>query len=274
MTPEEQQVARLFDELSPTYDQVGVDFFVPMARRLVALLAPRPGESAVDLGCGRGAVTFALAEAVGAAGKVVAGDLSPAMVRATRGLAEDLPQVEVIELNAAHPPIARASADIVASAAVIFFLSDPAAALSRWVELLVPDGRLGFTTFGQQDETWSAVDRLFDAHVPADMLDARAAGRRGPFASREGVDQLARDAGAVAVTTLVEPIELVLDDVEAWRQWTMSVGQRRMWSLVPDHSRPQLLSDASGLLEDAVEADGRLHLRQDVRYTIARAPAA
>ena len=59
------QVARLFAELAPVYDSSGVEFFGPMARRLVELLAPRPGERALDIGCGRGAASLPLAEAVG-----------------------------------------------------------------------------------------------------------------------------------------------------------------------------------------------------------------
>ncbi|MBC7632338.1 methyltransferase domain-containing protein [Aeromicrobium sp.] len=272
MSTPEQQVARLFDELAPTYDHVGVDFFGPMARRLVDLLAPQPGERAIDLGCGRGAVTFALADLVGTTGEVIAGDLSPAMVEATRADTRHLPQVRVFELNASSPPLAPATADIVASAAVIFFLSDPASALSRWIDLLVPGGRLGLTTFGRQDSVWAAVDELFVTYLPPTMLDARTSGTRGPFASADGVDALVSGAGAVAVSTLVEPIDVVFDDVDAWQRWTMSVGQRRMWSCVPDHEKPRLVADAAALLEEARGEDGRLHLRQDVRYTTGRSP--
>ncbi|MCW2750370.1 MAG: putative dependent methyltransferase, partial [Aeromicrobium sp.] len=102
-TDQVQQVAKLFDALAPTYDQVGVDLFAPIAQRLIELLAPQPGEHAVDLGCGRGAVTVPLAEAVGPGGTVVAGDVSSAMVEATREATTHLPQAEVDLIDAAEP---------------------------------------------------------------------------------------------------------------------------------------------------------------------------
>lgn len=58
------KVARLFDQLAPQYDRGPVPWFGPIAERLVALVAPTPGESVLDVGCGRGAVTFRLDEAV------------------------------------------------------------------------------------------------------------------------------------------------------------------------------------------------------------------
>ena len=76
-------VAQLFDQLTPFYDQSDVAFFGPIAERLVTLMEPRPGEHAVDLGCGRGAVTTRLARAVGPSGDVVALDVAPGMVAAT-----------------------------------------------------------------------------------------------------------------------------------------------------------------------------------------------
>ena len=77
-----RRVSRLYTELADAYDSSGVEFFGPMARRLVELIAPRPGERALDIGCGRGAVSLPLAEAVGPGGAVTAADLVPAMVEA------------------------------------------------------------------------------------------------------------------------------------------------------------------------------------------------
>src|SRR5689334_11165547 len=58
----------LFDAVADSYDQVGVDFFQPIAAGLVAELDPQPGERALDLGCGRGAALLPIARAVGSAG--------------------------------------------------------------------------------------------------------------------------------------------------------------------------------------------------------------
>ena len=55
MATDSGPMVRLWDTLADSYDQVGVDFFAPIAAGLVDALDPRPGERAVDLGCGRGA---------------------------------------------------------------------------------------------------------------------------------------------------------------------------------------------------------------------------
>ena len=56
-------VAGVFDRAAETYDAVGVPWFQPIAQGLVEELAVQPGEAVLDIGCGRGAVTFSLAEA-------------------------------------------------------------------------------------------------------------------------------------------------------------------------------------------------------------------
>ena len=77
------RVAAVFDRVADTYESVGVPWFAPIAQGLVDLVAPRPAETAVDVGCGRGAVLFPLARAVGSAGRVVGVDLSPRMIELT-----------------------------------------------------------------------------------------------------------------------------------------------------------------------------------------------
>jgi ubiquinone/menaquinone biosynthesis C-methylase UbiE len=261
------RVARLFDDLAPDYDRSGVDFFGPIARRLVELLEVRPGGRALDLGCGRGAVTLPLAAAVGGAGRVMAVDISPAMVSLTRSVAPA--NVVVACADAAAPDLPERSFDVVASSLVLFFLPDPASALTRWLRLVAPGGRIGVTTFGPQDEVWNAVDDLFAPYLPPAMLDPRTAGTRGPFASDAAMEALFRECGATSVRTVSEDLPVVFADAEAWRAFSMSVGQRAMWRHVPESGRERLFADAAALLERARGVDGRITLHQQVRYTLA-----
>src|SRR3954462_8069778 len=78
------RVAAVFDRVADVYDNVGVPWFTPIGQRLVRLAAPERAARALDIGCGRGAATFALAEAVGSAGHVTGIDLSPRMVSECR----------------------------------------------------------------------------------------------------------------------------------------------------------------------------------------------
>lgn len=268
-TPTER-VARLFDELAPSYDQSGVDFFRPIAARLVELLEVRPGERALDLGCGRGAATFPLAAATGPEGSVTAVDVAPGMVELTRAQAErdGVANVEVAVMDAAAPTLPERHFDVVASSLVLFFLPDPKEALARWVRLVAPGGRIGISTFAGEDPVLTAVDDLFRPYLPPQMLDARTSGQAGPFASDEGLQRLLSSCGAATVRTVTEPLPVVFDTAETWRAFSMSVGQRAMWRLVPAEHRDRLFADASRILAQARRPDGRFEVVQQVRYTL------
>ncbi|MGI8458663.1 MAG: class I SAM-dependent methyltransferase [Propionibacteriaceae bacterium] len=264
-------VAATFESLAPDYDQSGVAFFGPIADRLVTLLAPVAGEHAVDLGCGRGAVTLPLASAVGVDGHVTAIDLAPAMVAATRDATDGLSQVETLVADVSSPPLPDGAADVVTASLVVFFLPDPAAAVRRWLRLLRPGGRLAITTFGPQDVAWRAVDELFTPYLPTNVLDARTSGRTGPFDSVAGVDRLLGKAGATNVSTVEERLPVRFVDVDQWRRFSLGTGQRRLWGFVPEPERPALLAAAADLLELARTPDGSIEVSQVVRYTLARA---
>jgi O-methyltransferase/aklanonic acid methyltransferase len=271
-------VYRLFDELAPVYDTSGVEFFRPMARRLVQLLAPRLGERALDIGCGRGAVSVPLAEAVGPLGAVTAADLVPAMVEAVSddALRLGLRNLSTIVLDAAAPPVPRETYDLVAAAAVLLFLPDPREALSRWLRLLKPGGRIGLTTFGGRDPTWSAVDSLFAPYRPAGLLGPRTTLEQGAFAGPADVGgditELLTGCGAVEVRTITEPARLSMPDAEQWRAFTMTTGERQAWLLVPPDERERLFGRARFLLESARSDDGLIVLTQQVHYTLGRRP--
>src|SRR5215468_9481746 len=117
--------------MATSYDQSGVPFYGVIAGRLADRLAVGPGERVAELGCGRGALTLLMADAVGSAGRVDAVDVSTEMVARTREAAADLSQVSVAVGDAADPPLREASYDVAAGSLVIFFLPDPGAALRR-----------------------------------------------------------------------------------------------------------------------------------------------
>ena len=269
-----ERVAAVFDRVAETYDNVGVSWFTPIAQGLVRTVAPRAGERAVDVGCGRGAALFALAEAVGATGSVTGIDLAPGMVRATGAEARDrgLAQVDVRLMDAASPDLPAAGYDLVVSSLVLFFLPDPAAALRAWRGLLVPGGRLGIATFGSQDPRWRQLDEVFRPYLPAELLDARTSGAAGPFGSDEGVEELIRAAGYDAVRTSGIDVEAVFDDADHWYQFSMSHGQRAFWDAVPAADRPAVRAASADFVTGVRDPDGRIRLAQRIRYTLAERP--
>lgn len=271
MTSTPPTPAERFDAMADSYDQSGVDFFTPLGARLAAVLDAQPGERALDVGCGRGAVTLPLARAVGPDGSVTAVDVSPVMVEHTRAAlaAAGLTNTDTRVTDAAN--LADPDGfDVVAASLVLFFLPDPLAALTSWVGVLRGSGgRIGLTTFGELDETSRALDALFDPWLPPGLLDPRTVGTRGPFASDEGMSELMRQAGAAGVDSWTEPMTLEISGVEAWHRFSMSTGQRAMWQHVPPDERPALLDRAAAILA-AGGGGGPATLSWRLRFTLGR----
>ncbi|SFW49241.1 class I SAM-dependent methyltransferase [Amycolatopsis australiensis] len=94
----------------------------------------------VDLGCGTGSLALLLAEA----GHDVCGiDFSGAMLDVARRKARAAGvRLELRRGDAADPPCADHSCDVVLVRHVLWAMPDPASAVETWVRLLAPGGRL------------------------------------------------------------------------------------------------------------------------------------
>ncbi|WP_088314424.1 class I SAM-dependent methyltransferase [Kineosporia sp. R_H_3] len=147
MTAEPDDVARLWDAEAATFDdEPDHGLRDPAARAawaglLGTLLPPAPARVA-DLGCGTGTLSVLLAQA----GHRVDGvDLSPRMVEAAVRKAADAGVDAVTSFrvgDAAAPLLATGGYDVVLCRHVLWALPDPDSALTRWIRLLAPGGRL------------------------------------------------------------------------------------------------------------------------------------
>lgn len=109
------------------------------SERLDSWLPDRPAD-VLDLGCGTGSLSALMAHR---GHRVTGVDISPNMVeRARHKLVAAGHSARVLVGDAADPPPLGHSVDVILARHLLWTLSDPTAALRRWIALSRPGGRL------------------------------------------------------------------------------------------------------------------------------------
>jgi SAM-dependent methyltransferase len=107
----------------------------------------RPGQSAIDLGCGPRGILDLLAERVAPAGRVVGLDANPAhtAMAAEFAAGRGLSGVEIITADASNSGLATGSFDLVHARTLLVNLPEPAAVAAEMVRLARPGGWVACT---------------------------------------------------------------------------------------------------------------------------------
>jgi len=154
----------------------------PLGRRALAALAPRRGESILDIGCGGGETALELARLVAPDGRVMGIDVSASVLAFARRAAERCEQARFIRADAQLFPFEPAAFDAAFSRFGVMFFADPVAAFINIRRALKPNGRLAFVCWRALED--NALDivplRAASPHLPPRSADAPDA--PGPFA--------------------------------------------------------------------------------------------
>ena len=128
----------------------------------------RQGERVVDIGCGTGASSIALAERAGPSGQVLGVDVSaPMLARAAERLPPGAP-VKFVRADATTYRFESAAFDLLFSRFGVMFFAEPVRAFANLRTALKPSGRLAFACWRKFDENpWLQVPlRAALEHVP------------------------------------------------------------------------------------------------------------
>jgi len=111
-------------------------------------------ERVLEIGCGTGATTIPLAEAVGPRGRVVGVDISePMLAGARQRLAESgLGNISLVQADAQVHHLEAGHFDLIVSRFGVMFFADPVAAFSNLLPAARPGGRLCFVCWGPLEE--------------------------------------------------------------------------------------------------------------------------
>jgi SAM-dependent methyltransferase len=184
----------------------------PHGDAALAKLAPAPGERVLDLGCGCGDSSLALARAVGPAGRVLGVDLSePMLARAReRAAAAGLAHLSFRAADVQTAPLEAGAFDAAFSRFGVMFFADPVAAFGNVRRALRPGGRLAFACWRPVAENpWVRVPMAAAAAV-LPLPPPPPEGTPGPFAFGDAgrVRRILEAAGLEAVET--EPADLAM----------------------------------------------------------------
>ncbi|MFD0520944.1 methyltransferase domain-containing protein [Paractinoplanes durhamensis] len=114
---------------------------LPAYAMAVEVAAPRPGDLALDVGCGTGRALPALAAAVGPQGRVIGLDLTPAMLHAARQAGREA-VADLVIADARRLPLPDAVAGLVFAAGLVQHLPDPGAGLAELARVTRAGGKL------------------------------------------------------------------------------------------------------------------------------------
>jgi SAM-dependent methyltransferase len=151
---------------------------------LMPFAAAAPGVRVLDVGCGCGTTTFALAKSVAPNGKITGVDISVPMLALARSRSADR-RIEFIEADASVCEFPSVY-DLIFSRFGVMFFSDPASAFANIRKAVAPGGRLAFVCWREPAlNLWASAPMAAarDLLPPQEPMDPHAP---GPFAFADG----------------------------------------------------------------------------------------
>lgn len=182
----------------------------PYGEAALEAAAARPGEAVLDIGCGAGGTTLALAASVQPGGRVVGVDISePLIARARERAAAAALPIDFRLEDASRAALPVASFDLLFSRFGVMFFDAPAAAFGHMRATLKPGGRLAFICWRTAAENdWARLPiAALRGIVPIPEADPAAPGPYA-FGDRARLEGILADAGFTDIS--VRPFDAPL----------------------------------------------------------------
>jgi demethylmenaquinone methyltransferase/2-methoxy-6-polyprenyl-1,4-benzoquinol methylase len=168
-----------YNKIAKVYDLLAEHSEQPMREIGIQMLAPRIGETILEIGFGTGHCLVELARAVGPSGSVLGIDLSENMVAETRALIEKEGLTDRIQLHcgdAARLPFDSESIDGIFTSFTLELFDTPELpqVLAAWRRVLRPGGRLAVVAISKEGKQ-GVVMKAYEwthRHFP-NLMDCR-----------------------------------------------------------------------------------------------------
>ena len=217
-----------------------------VARRMVELLGPQPGETVLELASGVGDTGYLAAQALGAEGRLISTDFSPGMVDVARRRAETLGVVNVEHrvMDATAIDLPDRSVDGVLCRFGLMLIPEPARVLADIRRVLGAEGGRAVVAVWAEPERNPWATTFGRALVRAGHVAPPEPGGPGMFALAEPATLagLARAAGFTDVD--VEELELAAEYGSFEDYWgsimDMAANTSALVAALPEAARAEL----------------------------------
>jgi ubiquinone/menaquinone biosynthesis C-methylase UbiE len=202
------------------WERASAEMGKDVTNALVEYADPQPGERVLDVACGTGAPSLKVARRVGAAGNVVATDLSeePLKIAAERAKERGLANIRFERADVHALPYADGEFDLVTCRFGVMFFADLAKALAEIRRVLTPGGRVAFAAWGKFEQPYfQSMVQVVMRHTGAEIPPAAA--KMFQFAEPGKLARALTQAGFRDATDECKTVPWVWTDsvAELWR---------------------------------------------------------
>jgi SAM-dependent methyltransferase len=227
-----------FDATRDAYDRYMGRYSDQLAIAFLSFTGGEPGQRALDVGCGPGALTQVLATGLGAA-HVAAADPSESFVAAC---SERVPGADVRRAVAADLPWIDATFDLVVSQLVLNFLPDPEAGVTEMLRVVRPGGVIAACTWDYADGM-TMLRTFWDAARDVDPESPDEAGTMR-FTSERELAELWEHAGLTDTRTRSLEVSTAYADFDDyWQPFMLGVGPGGAYAASLDADRLARVQD-------------------------------
>ncbi len=253
--------------------------FEALTRRLRERSAITGGERLVDIGCGAGSTSLALAGLVGESGRVLAIDISePMLARARQRAAEaGVGNVEFRLSDAQTHDFEAGGFDLVTSRFGIMFFEEPVPAFANLTTALRAGGRLVCVSWAAlADNPWFRIPReIAIRHLgPPEPASPTAPGALA-FADAGYVEGILRSAGFQAIRIEAETMplgfQMSLAEVARFVCDMGPAGRLIRLNQPPAETVDRMAAEIAEAFQEFVRADG-IEIPASLNYIEARRP--
>lgn len=264
-----EMMKHTFDTVATGYDNKALRFFPKSAENMALLLGLKGNEHVLDVACGTGHVSVAIAKLL-PKGRVTAVDFSPGMLEQARKKAASLGirNIEFFERDMQDLRFPDGHFDIAVCAFGIFFIEDMDAQLSHIASTVRPGGRIMISNF--EESYFHPLKELFAGRLTAYGVQMPPQTWKR-IAHEDGCRQLFEQAELTDIRIESRNVGYFLDGPDEWWDVVWNAGFRRMVGQLKPEEQERFKREHLQEVEALRTKDG-IRLDVGVLYTVGTKP--